>query len=152
MRVWRLARAVHPVLDGEGARRFGGHWKEVGTAIVYTAATLSLAVLEQLVHLDPDLMPADMAAFEIEVPNELEVAYVAPDDLPEVWNRAASCKTCREIGQRWVQEAGSAVLSVPSALVLEERNYLINPAHPEASHVQVVRSRPYAFDPRLLRR
>ncbi|MGH7535750.1 MAG: RES family NAD+ phosphorylase, partial [Gemmatimonadales bacterium] len=88
MRVWRLARAVHRALDGKGARRAGGRWNSPGVPVVYTSGTLSLAVLELLVHTDRDLVPGDLRAFEIEVgsvtPSILDVARLPADwrDIP----------------------------------------------------------------------
>ena len=152
MRVWRLARKVYPVLDGDGARRYGGRWNDPGTPVVYTAAHLSLAVLELLVNLDADLIPADLTAYEIDVPDGLEVEAVDRNLLPEGWNTAPECKMCRAIGQRWAKEARAAVLSVPSSVVPGETNYLINPQREEASRVRVVAERPFSFDPRLFKR
>lgn len=152
MRVWRLARAAYAVLDGEGARRYGGRWNEPGTAVVYASAHLSLAALEVLVHLDVDLVPGDLTAYEIEVPEGLDLEEVSTSQLPDGWDRAARSTACRAFGEQWVQERRGAVLLVPSAVVPEERNVLLNPAHPEAAGIRVVRSRPFVFDARLLRR
>jgi len=150
MRVWRLARSVYPALDGEGARRYGGRWNPPGIPVVYTAASLSLAVLEQLVHLSPERLPEDYMAYEIKIPDELALQHVAASDLPDGWNRTVESRVLRRIGAEWANEERASALSVPSAVMPEERNVLINPAHRDASRMRITSERPVAFDPRLV--
>jgi RES domain-containing protein len=150
MRVWRIARKVYDPLDGEGPRRFGGRWNSRGAPVVYTAGHLSLSVLEVLVHADPDLIPNDLAVFEIEVPDGISTEQVPVETLPEDWQTIPEHRVCRQLGDAWLERGEKCVLSVPSAIIPEETNYLINPAHAESARVRVVRSRPFVFDPRLL--
>lgn len=150
MRVWRLARRVHSAVDGEGARRVGGRWNSPGIPVVYTSSTLSLAVLELLVHTDPDLVPNDLHGFEIEVPDSLTPRLLDVGTLPSNWRPIPNHPACRAIGDDWLHGRSHALLGVPSAVVPEELNYLINPAHPAAGAIRVVRSRAFSFDQRLL--
>lgn len=150
MRVWRIARQVHSVLDGEGARRAGGRWNAPGTPVVYASSSLSLAALELLVHTDPDLVPDDLNAFEIEIPDDLTVGVVDVRSLPTDWRGIPNHPACRTTGDNWVARRRYAVLGVPSAVVPEELNCLINPAHRNAVRIGVVRSRAFALDERLL--
>lgn len=150
MRVWRLARREHSALDGEGARRAGGRWNSPGIPVVYTASALSLAVLELLVHTDPDLVPNDLHAFEIDVPDSLPSSLLDISTLPSNWRQIPNHPGCRALGDRWLEGRSQALLGVPSAVVPEELNYLINPAHPDARLIQVVRSRAFSLDRRLL--
>ena len=150
MRVWRLARAVHPALDGEGARRVGGRWNAPGVPVAYTSSHLSLAALEVLVHTDPALLPRDLTAFEIDVPDDLAVERVEAGTLPDEWVQAAESEACREAGAGWIDAGRSAVLVVPSAIVPVETNVLLNPRHAGAGRVRVTARRPFAFDPRLV--
>ena len=149
MVVWRLARLAHAKLDGEGARLAGGRWNTQGRAAVYTSSRLSLAALELLVHTDVPLVPSDLVAFEIEVPDAIAVETVEVDQLPKDW-RIPGHPTCRSIGDTWLAEERTAVLRVPSAVVPEEWNYIINPAHRAAKSIQIVGRRKFAFDSRLL--
>ncbi len=149
MLVWRLARAAYPVLDGEGAHRAGGRWNAPGTPVVYTAAHLSLAALELLVHVNPDRLPDDLMTYGIEIPQRIATEHVSAGELPDGWDRRTEAPALRRLGEAWAQDQEAAVLSAPSAVIPEERNYLINPRHPGAVEVQVVRQRPFAFDPRL---
>jgi RES domain-containing protein len=69
MRVWRVTRRAHAAPDGEGARLYGGRWNLPNTAVVYASASLSLAVLEYLVHVDRDLAPSDLVSIAATIPS-----------------------------------------------------------------------------------
>jgi len=133
MFVWRVTRTGHAEqpLTGEGARRFGGRWNHVGTPVVYASGTLSLAVLEYLVNLPISDLPADLVSVEVQI----------PDDLPEL----------KDIGTDWSREAKTAILVVPSVVIPNELNYLINPAHPLTKRIKIVSVEPFALDARLYR-
>jgi RES domain-containing protein len=149
MLVWRLARLAHAKLDGEGARLAGGRWNSRGRAAVYASSRLSLAALELLVHTDVPLAPSDLVAFELEIPDTIEIESVELADLPKDW-RLPGYPSCRAIGDTWLAEERTAVLRVPSAVVPEESNYIINPGHRAAKAIHVVGRRKFAFDSRLL--
>lgn len=149
MRVWRLARSVYPALDGEGARRYGGRWNHPGTPVVYAVGSLSLAALELLVHLHPDRLPENLIAYGVDIPNGLAVEAVAASALPDRWDRRVEVPELRRIGERWTEQEETPVLSVPSAVIPEERNVLINPRHPAAGDIRVAYQRPFTFGPRL---
>lgn len=149
MLVWRLARAAYPALDGEGVRLRGGRWNSPGTPVVYTAGHLSLAALEQLIHFNPDRLPEDLTAFAVEIPDSLDVERMEIEELSERWDKNAEVPELRRLGDRWALEGEVPILSVPSAVIPEERNYLINPRHAAAGEVRVARQRRFAFDPRL---
>jgi RES domain-containing protein len=150
MRVWRLARAVFPALDGEGARLYGGRWNSRGNAVVYVSASRALAVLERLVGTDPEDVPSDLTIFEIELPDTLEIRTVSATELNATWRRPRSA-LCHRIGNEWIARQATPALAVPSAIIPEERNYLVNPAHPDSIRVQLGGQTPFEFDPRLLR-
>lgn len=150
MEVWRLQRSVHPPLDGEGARRFGGRWNTPGRPVVYTSETLALSVLEMLVHFDSDLAPGDYTAFRIFVPDEIACEEVRREHLPEGWHRSAACRACRNAGDAWLDRRTAAVLKVPTAVIPQGSNLLINPNHGDATTIRVVSGVPFAFDSRLL--
>lgn len=150
MRVWRIARGCYAPLDGEGARLVGGRWNSAGRPVVYTAQTAALAVLEVLVWTDPEDVPDDLRLFEIELPADASITRLDPGSLPATWMEAGSPE-CMAVGDGWLATAESLALEVPSAVLPEERNLLINPRHPDAARVRIADSRPFAFDVRLLR-
>ena len=118
--------------------------------MVYTSSALSLAVLELLVHTDPDLIPNDLSAFEIDVPGSLSADTLDLSTLPSNWRNIPNHPGCRAIGDDWVKRRTHVLLAVPSAVVPEELNYLINPSHPDAAQIRVIRARAFSFDRRLL--
>ncbi len=149
-RAWRIVREDHgyTAFDGEGAWRFGGRWNSRGTRTVYTSATLSLAALETLVHLNPPV------AFKyVAIPIEFDEALVetfATSDLPADWNEEPPPPSTAEIGDRWVKESRSAVLELPSVIIPAEPNYLLNPAHSDFKRIRIGKPTPFSFDPRLI--
>jgi RES domain-containing protein len=150
VRVWRIARGAYRVLDGEGARLYGGRWNPEGVAVVYTSATLSLAALEYLVHVQIEDVPDDLVALGIDVPDGASVQDVAPADLPADWNRVVDHPACSALRDRWARDGAALVLRVPSAIIPHERNLLLNPRHPQMERVSVASAEPFSFDPRLL--
>lgn len=141
MRLWRLTRAAYAALNGEGARLYGGRWNSPGRAAVYAAAEAALAVLEVRVHLDLpfDLLPDDYVLLAIETGDARVEEGPAPGDS----------SACRAYGDRWLAEQRSALLRVPSVIVPESCDVLINPSHPDALRIHIVQSRPWTFDRRL---
>jgi len=148
VRVWRLARRAHAALDGEGARLQGGRWNSPGRPLVYSSSHLSLAALEALVHFDVDEVPEDLRAFAIDIPDKLAREQVSPDKLPTGWTRQEFAT--RALGDEWLAAVRTPMLVVPSAVIPEETNVLVNPAHPATRGVVVVTSRRFVYDPRLL--
>ncbi len=134
--------------SGEGAYRSGGRWNSVGIRVVYASATQSLAALENLVHLNPKIA-FRYAAFRIEFDAVLLEQFPA-DILPANWTEEPPPPSTQAIGDRWVREARSAVLGLPSIVVRGETNYLFNPAHPDFRQISLGPPEPFAFDPRLL--
>ena len=149
MQVWRLCRRKYSVFDGEGARLAGGRWNRRGTAVVYTSATLSLAVLEYFVNLPRPVAPQDLVSIAAEVPDDLPVTVVEESGLPRGWRRYPAPEALAEIGSRWAQQRATPVLAVPSAVVPRERNYLLNPGHPLFARIQIGKPEPVNLDPRM---
>lgn len=152
MHLWRLTRKAHTTLDGEGARLYGARWNSRETAVVYAASHLSLAALEYLVHIDLQDAPDDLVALRLHVPDSAtELAY-EPTALPAGWRDTPPRPESQAIGDHWARSGEHLLLRVPSVLVPEESNVLVNPAHPDASRVRVSASRNFSYDLRLLDR
>jgi len=143
MHVWRLTRRKYADLSGIGAALAPGRWNRSGQRVVYTAEHPALAALEVLVHLglDLELLPLDYVLLDIGLPVaqiERATGVLAP--------RAA-----RTFGSTWLLSGAKAALAVPSAVVPNGWNYLINPAHAASSRIRVLSYTPFTFDRRLLR-
>jgi RES domain-containing protein len=140
---------MHAAFDGEGARRFGGRWNLRGTAVVYTSATASLAALEYLVNLEPEDAPADLVLVPADVPASLAVEEVQLETLAADWRSVPAPQSLARLGTEWARAQSTAVLSLPSAVLPFERNYLLNPGHRSFVSIVVGRPRPFTLDPRL---
>jgi RES domain-containing protein len=149
VKVWRLCKRRHAALDGEGARLAGGRWNSRGTTAIYASDSLSLAVLELLVHCDPALLPDDLVAIAIEIPDGLALRRIEIAELPRSWRRHPAPESLARIGDLWAKDVASAVLSVPSAVVPGERNVLFNPRHPDFVTIRAGRPERFALDARL---
>jgi RES domain-containing protein len=117
----------------------GGRWNSRGFAVVYCADHPALAALEVRVHLDlpPELLPDDFVLMKLELP------YGPPEAVKTIPTDP------RASGDDWIAQARTAVLRVPSILVPEAFNYLLNPAHPAAAEARLINIKPFSFDARL---
>lgn len=148
---WRIVKARHAAtaFDGEGARRYGGRWNSPGVPLVYASESRSLSLLEVLAGLRS---PGAVRGYSI-IPATFDEGLVIdllPPDLPDDWRRHPPPSATQWIGDEWAARKRSAVLRVPSALVPEECNYLLNPGHPDFSRIEVGEAVPVVIDPRLL--
>lgn len=146
---WRLTKTKHlsTAWDGEGARKSGGRWNSAGIAVVYTSGTLSLALVEVLVHLPSGILSA-YSAVRIEFEQSL-VTVFGFAELPGNWKDHPAPPETKAIGDKWVAERKSPVLEVPSVVVPNESNYVLNPFHPAFGDIRIGRPMSFPFDPRL---
>ena len=147
---WRIVphERAHDAFAGEGAKLYGGRWNSPGFALVYGSEHKSLTALEQLVHLDLRLRNR-FKAFLFQCPASL-VHRIALLDLPKDWRQQPPPASTQRLGDAWMQQGRSPVLAVPSIIIPEELNYLLNPAHADFHKITVTESRDFVFDPRLL--
>lgn len=153
MRLWRISN--HADLSGEGGRLAAGRWNPLGRRVVYLAEHPALALLETLVHLeiDPEDMPSGFRLLTVEAPDDIPLADLdeATLDTTSPGWRSDPLVT-RALGEAHFAEGRHALLRVPSVLVPEARNVLLDPLHPAAAGVRIVAEARAAFDNRLLRR
>ena len=150
---WRivLASEAGHAFSGEGARRYGGRWNSVGTAVVYVSENQSSGALEVIAHNAPLSAGMEYKAFHLEWPDGW--TEVLPQErLPANWRISPPAVETMEIGDRWVREKRSAVLAVPSAISPHDRNFLLNPEHRDFKRIRIAPPIDYEFDPRLLGR
>jgi RES domain-containing protein len=131
--------------SGEGARRYGGRWNSPGVCVVYTSSTIALALLEWRAHLSQWPPPRIMI---IEL--QFDPSFVlTPSRLPQNWKQHPAPKANASVGDLWVSAGKSVILKLPSAIVPDEYNYLLNPAHPDFAKVLRGKPRLLKVDPRL---
>jgi RES domain-containing protein len=146
---WRLTKTklLPGAWDGQGAKKSGGRWNSAGIAVVYTSGTLSLALVEVLVHIPSGILPA-YSAVRVDF-DESMVTAVERGELPANWRDHPPPPETRVIGDRWIADGNSAVLMVPSVVVPNEFNYVLNPLHPAFADIRIGDPMPFPFDPRL---
>ena len=153
MKVYRIERGKYldSTLSGIGASKSQGfRWNSLDTFLVYTSESRALASLEVTAHLDlTEDLPSDRFIVEIEIPEETIIQEVNVEDLPKNWTNIPPTTSTQYIGDDFVKDGVAAVLRVPSCIIPEESNYLINPTHPDSKNISVKRTRPFKFDSRL---
>ncbi|MGE4536929.1 MAG: RES family NAD+ phosphorylase [Desulfovibrio sp.] len=150
---WRVFQTQHATtaLSGDGAQKYGGRWNTKGKPLIYSAATLSLAALEILVHVqDYTLLDAaPCSCIRLEFAPTL-VTEVTLQVLPADW-QALEHPECKRIGDAWIGQGQTPVLAVPSVVIPQETNYLINPNHPDFASIFASSPLPFPFDARLIK-
>lgn len=151
MQVFRLARYARRYdLSGYGAFLYGGRWNLRGTSVLYTAEARSLAIMEVLVHLTSEELPADMYLLTLDVPDTSSRTELSVADMPTDWRRTGMSQPTALLGHAWLESGATLALRVPSVVVPQEHNLLLNPAHPEFAQVKLAAEPElFYFDERL---
>lgn len=136
---------------GTGAKITGGRWNRVNSAVVYTSTAISLACLETIVRLNAGGLPLNRYLVRIDVPDEVlaKAGRLPQAACPVGWDAIPAGMVSLAIGEDWLAAGDSALLFVPSIVVPEEFNVLVNPAHPDAAHLTYTKIRKFSYDARL---
>lgn len=146
--VYRLAKRRYPVYDGGGAALEGARWNSPGRSVVYASEHYATAILEKLVHAGRTRLPGAHHAAEIRIPDDLPLERLDPEAFAG-WDREDSA-AARSYGDEWYATRRTAVLVVPSLPGQPvERNFIINPLHPDAARITVSPSFDVIWDGRL---
>lgn len=139
-------------LTGKGAEITGGRWNRKGRPVLYTSTSIALACLETAVHLKQRGLPLNRYLVKMTVPIDAWNARETKDvlTLPIGWEALPEGKISLDIGDGWLTAGASPLLVVPSVVVPEEHNVLINPAHPLSKGISATKLRKWLYDPRLL--
>jgi RES domain-containing protein len=149
MFLWRISN--HATLDGRGGLLASARWHSKGRPVVYLATSPAVAVLEALVHLELNIadLPESYRLLKAEAPDGLRRLRIAADSLPKGWEMDENVSRAR--GDEWLAEGTSAILEVPSAIVPETVNVLLNPRHRDAGRVAILWHKQFPYDRRLFR-
>ena len=153
--VWRIASdtplyEAHD-LSGIGAEQTGGRWNRKGTPMVYASVSRSLACLETVVHFSSgDALPLNRYLVQISIPIALWKSRMELDPAHHVgWDAEPPGKASMDWGTAWIQGKTTLLAQVPSVIVPEEHNILINPRHPDAAKLAAVKVRKWTYDQRI---
>ncbi len=148
---WRLFKTAYAATDllGEGSRLFGGRLNSKGTAVVYTSGSLALAAFETLVHVQSVSLLTKYHMRRLTFDDRL-VITVSAGQLPPNWRDSPPPAEIQRFGDQWVAAGRSPILRVPSALLPQEDNFILNPAHPDFAKIVFETSEPFVFPPRIV--
>jgi RES domain-containing protein len=152
-RAWRIVKTRYAdhAFTGEGARLYGGRWTSPGVRVVYASSSLSLATLEILVHLQSSGPLTYYSVCTVDFPAGL-IEEIDVRALPETWREYPAPVELRQLGDGWIRGESSVVLKVPSVIVPEEHNYLLNPRHRDFFSLSFSEPEPFDVDSRLFGR
>lgn len=152
MRVFRIARKEYiEDLSGEGARLYGGRWNNKGYSMLYFSESLSLSLLEILVHLDFKYLPEDFSFLEVEIPDELINLKLKTNKLEAHWREHPPHSYSMNLGTNWLKSSKGLAMQVPSAVLPIANNILVNPRHKLISSVKIIKSGPLDIDNRVFK-
>lgn len=153
--VWRISTITPDYsaddLTGAGAKFTGGRWNRPGNPVLYCAPSMALAGLETVVHLASGSLPLNRYLVRIDIPDPVwKVREVITDKTAPVgWDALPAGKVSLDFGDDWLASLRSALLEVPSVIVPEEGNILVNPLHPDAKGITAAITRKWIYDARL---
>jgi RES domain-containing protein len=147
MLVYRICLAKYADDLFASGRR--ARWNSQDKFVIYTAATRALACLENVVHRSGEGLNGQFRVLVIDVPDDVAVAEITADQLPEGWEKASSYATCQPLGDAWYEARTAAVLRVPSSIVPQEANYILHTRHPDFPRIRIRTWEEFSFDARI---
>ncbi|WP_417603240.1 RES family NAD+ phosphorylase [Owenweeksia hongkongensis] len=151
MKLYRITHPNHAYdIRGMGAKLYGGRWNSEGKAVVYTASTISLAMLETMTHTDVEWLRKPFSLNILSIPDSLHIQKLTEDKLTSDWKNFPYSPSTVEYGDNWIDNRLTAILQVPSAVNSFESNFLLNPLHPDFYQIKVEEVKKIKFDLRLV--
>jgi RES domain-containing protein len=152
MIVFRLCKSRYAdSLTGLGAEKAGGRWNDKGIAVIYTSESRALCTAEIAVHTPLGNIPDDYQLVKIEIP-EHSILAMKTSNLPPDWRSFPYPVSTRDLGNEFILNNRFLVMKVPSAVVQDEYNFLINPGHRDFRKVRMLSKEAFVFDERLFRK
>ena len=139
-------------LSGNGSRLFGGRWNSEGTFAVYTSSSRSLALLETLAHTPAKMLTTkNYQLITLHIPDAIKATEILYKNLPDGWDAPDVRPYTQKIGDRFFRDKTQLMMAIPSVMMQEEVNYVLNPLHPDMKKVKIVNKRRIHFDKRFNR-
>lgn len=153
--LWRIAADTphygSDELSGKGAAATGGRWNREGTPCIYASQSIALACLESIVHLGgPHPLPLNRYLVRIDVPDKAWRKRTMFDEAAHIgWDASPAALVSLNWGSAWIEGRSTVIAQVPSIVVAEESNFLLNPRHPDANPLAATKLRRWNYDARL---
>lgn len=147
MFVYRITLSVYAnslKASGRAAR-----WNPNETEMIYASANRSLACLENVVHRGQLGLSQVFSVMTIQFDDNIKKEKIELKDLPEDWKEFHQMPVTQAIGEKWISENKTAIIEIPSSIIEEEVNYLINPKHPDFKFIKLIKTDPFIFDQRI---
>jgi len=149
MNVYRLAKgSFEKDLTGEGSRLFGGRWNHIGVPCLYSSESMALALLEYSVNIEVYSIPRALCMVTIDI-SEDKILEVKTPSMPGNWKAAPAPTETKDYGTSILFELKSLIIKIPSTIIEEEYNYLINPLHKDISNVKIIETVNFVYDLRI---
>ncbi len=150
MQIYRITKSKYTNLDGIGGMLVSGRWHEKGNRSVYCSENRALALLENLVRINNySNLPDDLVQLTIKVPDDAPIFQVELSTLPPAWNN--NFAITRKIGTEILAKKEFLLIQVPSVIVPEEDNYILNPMHELAGECEIIESKSILLDARFIK-
>ncbi|MDZ7773293.1 MAG: RES domain-containing protein [Balneolaceae bacterium] len=144
-----VTEPYHEDISGSGAKKFGGRWNRKGFPVLYTSEHASLAVLEILAQSTFNSYPLNLKLITIAIPEDGAHERFDTGDLPANWRAIPAPGALADLGTEWLKSRRTLFMRVPSVLVPQENNILVNPAHAQFERVMIREINDFTMDPRL---
>jgi RES domain-containing protein len=149
MIVYRIGKTKYAGdLKGEGAGLFGARWNNKMVACLYTSESRALALLEYTVNVNIDDIPRALSITAIEIPDRT-IRILNEADLPGDWKDSPAPSSTKDFGSTLLLAAAEPVIRIPSAVIPDEFNYLLNPLHPDSKKFKITDMRDFVYDVRI---
>lgn len=149
MLLFRISKQVYAGdTEGIGSKLYGGRWNNTGVPCIYTSESRALAILEYAVNIELTMIPQKLSITVYEAPEDAFL-NCAPNDLPPDWKDNPSPSSTKEYGSKQFLNSSYLGIKVPSAIVQDEFNYLINPLSSRLTLLKIVGVQDFIFDQRI---
>lgn len=150
MIIYRITKKEHTALDGKGGLFGSGRWHKKGNPVIYASEHASLAAWEKIVHVsDFENIPNDLLLVKIEIPDRIEIQTIPQTVLVNGWDSYPFAGETVDYGTSFLRTNEHLALKVPSAIISDEFNIIINPLHPDIRDCKVISTIPFIFDKRV---
>lgn len=150
MVLYRISNCKHAKdFSGTGAKLFGGRWNSVGVPLHYMASSRALAALEVLANKNSMINTQNFCLTVFELPDQ-SIRTIEAIDLPKDWKSYPAPLFLSKLGDDFVRKNDALLLKVPSSIIVDEYNFLMNVNHPLATKIKIIEVKPFNFDERLM--
>lgn len=149
MKVYRIGKTKHAEdITGEGSKLFGGRWNHKSVPCIYTSESRALALLEYTVNINIEEIPRALSVVTFEISAD-HITVITEDQLPGTWKQSPAPASTKDFGTNLLKKSLNAVFKIPSSIIAEEYNYILNPFHPQSKDFKIIDIKDFVYDVRI---